>query len=119
MSVKCEHCGAPYTGNISPYSKFVTCQNCGCVIRVSAKTQARTIRKIVYEEERVLPQKLFDIKEFERFLARKGIKTFDSTSGILKLGSYKVLVKADGAVEGSGRLKSRVEKWIQEFMSSE
>lgn len=119
MSIKCEHCGAPYRGSISPYSRFVICENCGCVIRVNTETQARTIRKIVYEEERVLSQKIFDIKEFERFLVRKGIKTFDSTSGILKLGSYEVLVKADGAVEGSGRLKSRVEKWIQGFMASE
>ena len=119
MSIKCEHCGAPYRGNISPYSKFVTCENCGCAIRISAETQTQTIRKIVYEEEKVLPQKVFDISEFERFLVRKGIKTFDSTSGILKLGSHEVLIKPDGSVEGSGRLKSRVEKWIQEFMESE
>lgn len=119
MSIRCEHCGAPYRGSISPYSKFVTCENCGCAIRVSAETQARTIKKIVYEEERVLPQKIFNINEFERFLVRKGIKAFDSTSGILKLGSHEVLIKPDGSVEGSGRLKPRVEKWIQEFMASE
>lgn len=119
MSIKCEHCGAPYRGNISPYSRFVICENCGCVIKLDTKPQARTIRKIVYEEERTLPQKIFNIKEFERFLVRKGIKTFDSTSGILKLGSSEVLIKTDGAVEGSERLKSRAEKWIQEFMASE
>jgi len=119
LSIRCEHCGAPYRGSISPYSKFVTCENCGCAIRVSAETQAHTIRKVVYEEERALPQKIFDVSEFERFLGRKGIKTFDSTSGILKLGSHEVLIKPDGSVEGSGRLKSRVEKWIHEFMTSE
>ena len=119
MSIRCEHCGAPYRGNISPYSKFVTCENCGCAIRIGAETQTPTIRKIVYEEERVLPQKVFDISEFERFLIRKGIKTFDSTSGILKLGSHEVVIKPDGSVEGSGRLKSRVERWIQEFVESE
>jgi len=119
LSIRCEHCGAPYRGNISPYSKFVTCENCGCAIRIGAETQTHTVRKIVYEEEKVLPQKVFDISEFERFLVRKGIKSFDSTSGILKLGSHEVLIKPDGSVEGSGRLKSRVEKWIQEFMTSE
>ncbi|MCK4436154.1 hypothetical protein KAU87_05010 [Candidatus Bathyarchaeota archaeon] len=119
MSIRCEHCGAPYRGSISPYSKFVTCENCGCAIGVSVETQARTIRKVVYEEESALPQKIFDISEFERFLVRKRIKTFDSTSGILKLGSHEVLVKPDGSVDGSRHLKSRVEKWIQEFMASE
>ncbi len=118
MSVKCDHCGAPYKSNMSPYSKFVTCANCGCVIRVNANTESHTVRKIVYEEEKTLPQKTFDILKFERFLIRKGVKTFDATSGILRVGSLEVLIKPDGLVEGSKHLKSRVERWIEEFMAN-
>jgi hypothetical protein len=97
----------------------LACENCGCKIKVSSGAQTTTIRKVVYEEEKVLPQKTFSIKEFERFLVGKGVKAFDSTSGVLKLGSLEVLVKPDGSVDGSTRLKSRVEKWIQEFMASD
>lgn len=106
MSLECKGCGAPYKGSISPYSRFVTCPYCGSVIVVPT-----TI------EHEITARQGFSIEEFKRFLASRGIATFDTVSGILRLGNQEVTVHEDGTISGPKPLKSRVEKWLHQFMS--
>jgi len=107
-----------YKGPFSPYQKFFKCQYCGCITKIVADGSNAEIRKIIVTETIVGPSKAFDINDFSAFLGKRGIKSFDPVSGILKLGSQEVCVSQDGAVEGPGSLKLRVEKWIEAFMSS-
>ena len=107
-----------YKGIVSPYQKFFKCQYCGCITKIAADGSKSEIRKVVVTETIVGPLKVFDINDFSAFLAKRGIKSFDPMSGILKLGPQEVCVGQDGAVEGPESLKLRVEKWIGVFMSS-
>ncbi|MGD0449784.1 MAG: ATPase domain-containing protein [Candidatus Bathyarchaeia archaeon] len=63
------------------------------------------------------PSKVFNIRDFAAFLAKRGIKAFDPISGVMRLGSQEIYITEDGAVEGPEFLKLRTEKWIAEFMS--
>ena len=108
MSLECKNCGSVYKGSISPFSRFVRCPYCNSVIIVpSAEGREATARKE------------FNIEEFKAFLAKRGIKTFDTISGILKFGNQEVTVHEDGTISGSKPLKSRVEKWLYKFMLQE
>jgi len=117
MSLRCENCGAFYKGSISPYQKLVRCQNCGCIIKIYPD-ESTLKKRVLVREVVVEPCKTFKIDEFAAFLIKRGIKTFDPVSGVLKLGSHEVYVTKEGVVEGPEPLKSRVEKWIRIFMSS-
>ena len=44
--------------------------------------------------------KVFNIRDFATFLARRGIKAFDPMSGVMKLGSQEIYITEDGTVEG-------------------
>jgi DNA-directed RNA polymerase subunit RPC12/RpoP len=117
-TLRCGECGAPYKGSISPYQKFVKCPYCGAVIKVEPVETEGTMKKIRLIEEVVIREnKTFDINDFASFLNRIGIKNFDPVSGILQMGSMEVRVTEEGSVEGTEPLKSRVEKWIQKYMS--
>lgn len=117
-TLRCGECGAPYKGSISPYQKFVKCPYCGAVIKIEHNESNGTIKKVrLIEEVIVQENKTFDINEFASFLNRIGVKNFDPVSGIVKMGSIEVRVTEEGAVEGAEPLKSRVEKWIQKYMS--
>jgi hypothetical protein len=117
MILRCENCNAPYKGPISPYQKFFKCQYCGSITKI-ARDESSGEMRIIVTETAAGPSKTFKICEFEAFLLRRGIKTFDSVSGILKLGLQEVCVSEEGAVDGPEPLKRRVEKWIEDFMSS-
>jgi phage FluMu protein Com len=117
MSIRCNNCGAFYRGSVSPYQKFVKCQHCGSVIQIT-KNEENKGRKVLIRETVVEPEREFKMDEFAAFLAKRGIKTFDSVSGILQLGLQQVCVNGEGSVEGPEPLKLRVEKWVQDFMSS-
>ena len=108
MSLVCKNCKAVYKGAISPYSKFVKCPYCDSVIVVPSA-----------EGHEVIARKEFSINEFKTFLARRGISTFDTVSGILSFGNQEVTVHEDGTISGPKPLKSRVEKWLHKFMSQE
>ncbi|MEM5868067.1 MAG: hypothetical protein QXG39_09150 [Candidatus Aenigmatarchaeota archaeon] len=118
-TLKCGVCGAPYTGPISPYQKFVKCLYCGSVIELGQSALDGTLKKVRLIEEVIIKEnnKVFDLNEFALFLDRIGVKNFDPVSGILKIGPMEVRVTEEGAVEGAEPLKSRVEKWIQKYMS--
>ena len=103
MSLVCKNCKAVYNGNISPFSKFGKCSYCSCTIIVPSTGKC---------EE-------FNIELFKAFLNKRGITTFDTVSGILKLGNEEVTVNKDGTAVGSKRLSSRVERWLQKFMLQE
>lgn len=118
MSLQCENCGAFYKGSISPYQKFVKCQHCGSIIKTPSDAPGGEVKRVIIAETVVEPCKVFKIDEFAAFLVKRGIKTFDPVSGILKLGLQQVCVSEEGAVEGPEPLKHRVERWIQDFMSS-
>jgi hypothetical protein len=118
MTLRCENCNAPYKGPISPYQKFFKCQYCGSITKIARDEPSGETRRIVVTETVVGPSKTFKICEFAAFLLKRGVKTFDPVSGILKLGSQEVCVSEEGAVDGPERLKLRVEKWVEEFMSS-
>lgn len=117
MNIKCEHCGAPYRGSISPYQKFVHCENCGSVIRVNLDESTTMKKRLLVRETFIEPSKAFKINEFTAFLSRRGVNSFDPVSGVLRLGSQQVCISTEGVVEGPEPLKSRVEKWIHIFMS--
>ena len=106
MSLVCKGCGAVYKGNISPYSKFVKCPYCDSVIVVPGA-----------ERPQANAGKEFSLEQFKTFLAKRGISTFDTVSGILSFGNQEVTVHEDGTVSGPKSLKSRVEKWLYKFMS--
>ncbi len=114
MNVICENCGATYKGPISPYSKFVKCPYCNSVIQIS-KEVGTVAKRVVYEE--VVSTNDFNINKFASFLYERGIKSFDPISGILSLRNQEVTVNGDGSISGPEPLKSRVEKWVQIFMS--
>lgn len=118
MSLRCENCGASYKGPISPYTRFVKCEYCGNVINVS-ENKSRTqpiVKPVAVYEEPGSARKTFSLEGFNSFLVRKGVKTFDSVSGILRLGNQEAIVYEDGAVSGPEPLRSRVERWVHEFM---
>ncbi|MEM3629573.1 MAG: hypothetical protein QW667_05555 [Candidatus Bathyarchaeia archaeon] len=118
MVIECKRCGAPYKGSISPYQKFVKCSYCGAIIKIDHDESSGTTKKVRLIEEVIIQEnKMFDINEFASFLNRIGVKNFDPVSGILQMGSMQVRVTEEGAVEGAEPLKSRVEKWIQRYMS--
>jgi len=108
LSLRCKNCRAVYKGNISPFSKFVRCSYCGSVIIVPSA-----------EGREVTARKEFNIEQFKAFLAKRGINTFDTVSGILRLGNQEVTVHEDGTISGSKPLRSRVEKWLYKFMLQE
>lgn len=108
MSLKCKNCRAVYNGNISPFSKFVKCPYCSCIIVVPSTGKCE-----------VTECKEFNLELFKVFLNKRGITTFDTVSGILRLGNEEVTVNKDGTVFGSKRLSSRVERWLQKFMLQE
>jgi hypothetical protein len=118
MSIRCEHCGAPYKGPISPYQRFFKCNYCGCITNIGRGETKGDVKRITVTETVVGPSRTFKITEFAVFLSKRGIKTFDPVSGVLKLGSQEVCINEEGAVEGPEPLKVRVEKWINDFMSS-
>jgi len=118
MSLRCENCSALYKGPISPYQKFFKCQYCGGITKIARNESSGEIRKVIITETVVGPSKDFKIGEFAAFLFKRGVKAFDPISGILKLGSQQVCVSEEGAVDGPEPLKLRVEKWIEDFMSS-
>jgi DNA-directed RNA polymerase subunit RPC12/RpoP len=118
MSLRCQNCGAFYKGSISPYQKFVKCQHCGSMIKAVDDTAAGEVRAVLVTETAAKPSKVFTLDEFAAFLAKRGIKTFDPVSGILRLGSQQATVSQEGAVEGPEPLKLRVERWVQTYMSS-
>jgi len=106
LSLRCENCGAVYTGKISSYSKFVKCPYCDSVIVVSTES-----------DESSITRKEFSIEQFKTFLSRRGVNTFDPVSGILQSGNQTVVVDGDGAISGPEPLKSRAEKWLHKFMT--
>ncbi len=108
MSLACKNCGAVYKGKISPFSKFVKCPYCSCVIIVPSA-----------EGRKVTRSKEFNIEQFKAFLIKRGITKFDTGSGILRLGNEEVTVHKDGTISGSKRLSSRVERWLHKFMLQE
>jgi hypothetical protein len=59
----------------------------------------------------------FNRFEFQVFLNRRNVNMFDPVSGIVKVSGTEVVVNEDGSVEGPEPLKSRVERWIRDFMS--
>lgn len=94
------------------------CPYCGAVIKVESSEQPGTVKKVRLIEEMVISEsKTFDINEFASFLNKIGVKTFDPVSGILRIGTMEVRVTEEGAVQGTEPLKSRVEKWVQKYMS--
>jgi hypothetical protein len=117
MSMKCENCGAPYTEPISQYQKFVKCQYCGCVLRVNPNEAKSGEKRLIVREIVVETPRTFDINLFAAFLTKRGITSFDTVSGVLKVGSQQVCVSSEGAVIGPEPLKARAEKWVQIFMS--
>lgn len=117
MNIQCQNCGAFYRGPISSYQKFVKCPYCDSIINVAPEESPDRKKRLLVREIVVESSKTFKINEFADFLVRRGVKTFDPVSGILKVGSQQVYISEEGAIEGPGRLKSRVEKWIAEFMS--
>lgn len=106
MSLKCQNCGATYKGKISPFSKSITCPYCYSAIVVSSAGPVEAGAR-----------KEFDIEQFKAFLGKRGISTFDTISGILKLGNQEVVIDGDGAVSGPEPLRSRAEKWLYKFMT--
>jgi hypothetical protein len=118
MSIKCENCGAPCKGAISPYQRFFKCDYCGCMNKITRDEPKEGVKRITVIETVVGASKAFKITEFAAFLSKRGIKVFDPVSGVLKLGSQEVCINEEGAVEGPEPLKLRVEKWINDFMSS-
>lgn len=117
MSLRCENCGAPYRESISPYQKFVKCQHCGCVLRVNPSEVKSGEKRLIVRETVIETSRTFDINQFAAFLVKRGVKSFDPVSGVLKVGSQQVCVSDEGAVIGPDPLKTRAEKWIQIFMS--
>jgi len=117
MSLQCQNCKAFFKGPISPYQKFVKCPYCKSVINVISEESTVGKKRLLVREVIVEPSKTFEINEFAYYLTRRGVRTFDPVSCILRLGSQQVLISEEGTVEGPRLLKSRVEKWIQKYMS--
>jgi len=118
MSFKCDHCGAPYDSHISRYQKSFKCKYCGRITKISEDETKKDVKRITVTETVIGPSQAFKITEFASFLYKRGVKTFDPGSGVLKLGSQEVCITEEGTVEGPEPLKVRVEKWINDFMSS-
>ncbi len=108
MSLICKNCKAVYRGKISPYSKFVRCTYCNSVIVIPGA-----------EAHKDIARKEFNIEQFKTFLAKRGISSFDTVSGILRFRNQEITVDEDGTISGPEPLKSRAEKWIYKFMSQE
>jgi repressor of nif and glnA expression len=115
LSLVCKNCKAIYKGKISPYSRFVKCTYCDSVIVVPSTEHKTDTARLANEKN--ITCKEFSTEQFEAFLVKKGIKTFDKVSGILKFGNQEVVVDQDGTISGPEPLRSRVEKWLHKFMS--
>jgi len=100
--LKCPNCGAPYTGHITPISSYVTCKYCGAKIPV--KHEIRIEKEI-------------DLYDFANYLKSKGINTeVDRPSRTLISRFGNVTIEEDGTVNGEGRFKKKIEKWLVEYL---
>ncbi|MGB9760719.1 MAG: hypothetical protein ACP5KW_11895 [Thermoproteota archaeon] len=107
--VKCPNCGAPYKKPIPPWVNVVYCEYCGAAIIVKR------------EEPKLQVKKEFDFDSFCDFLARrKGARySGDSVTGALQIGGQTVFIDKEGVVTGPEPLRRMVEKWINEYMSTQ
>jgi len=116
--LKCPRCSAPYRKKIPEWVTCIQCENCGTAILIPRKETSSQVTKVVYVEEVVKkPQKVFCLAEFAEFMRRKGY-TLDPVSGILQMGTVVLSISEDGVVEGREPHRTRIEKWIAEYMKT-
>lgn len=104
-SLKCPNCGASPKTPIHKWTKYVICDYCHTTIQLYND-----------KKEEISKFKEFDSFKFKRFLELKGIKNYDPISGIIVFNQKKVTVDGDGNVSGDIKLKSKIEKWVSDFM---
>jgi hypothetical protein len=63
------------------------------------------------------PPKAFDLSEFSDFMRKRGY-TVDPISGSVKMGPATIYVNQDGTVEGQEPYRTRMEKWVSEYMKT-
>jgi DNA-directed RNA polymerase subunit RPC12/RpoP len=107
--IKCPNCGAPYKKPIPPWVNVVKCEYCGATI---------VVRREQHESQ---TKKEFVFDSFCDFLARrKGVRySSDAVTGALQIGGQTVFINEEGAVTGPEPLRRMVEKWINEYMSTQ
>jgi hypothetical protein len=116
QALRCPSCGAPYKGRVPDWVSYVKCSYCDCVIPVPKKEPPSQPQQIIaISAYATRPPKTFDLSEFSVFMKRKGYDV-DPVSGGVKMGSATIYISVDGIVEGPEPSRTRMEKWVSEYM---
>jgi len=112
----CPNCSAPYRKKIPEWVTRVTCEHCGAQFTTSKKT-VEGASSVVHVELVTEPPKSFCLTEFSEFMKKKGYAV-DPVSGAFRIGPTIIYVSEDGVAEGSEPHRTKVEKWISEYMKT-
>lgn len=116
--LRCPNCGAHYTGNVPEWLSYVKCPYCGASIPIPKKeTQQQSQQVIVVTPSEAKPKKTFVLSDFSEFISKKGY-VMDPVSGVAKMGSATLYIDENGTVEGPEPYRTKMEKWISEYMKS-
>ena len=116
--LKCPSCGAPYTAPVPFWLDYVVCSYCNGAVPTNRSERAESTGGRP-EQLRSAGLRRFEPESFQRFLqTRKGVRTFDPVSGVLVLGVSRIEIDGSGLVTGSEPARTRVERWVGEYLST-
>jgi DNA-directed RNA polymerase subunit RPC12/RpoP len=115
--LKCPRCGAHYTKNVPEWLSYVKCPYCKASIPIPKQKITQPQQVVVIAPPEAKPKKTFRLQNFCEFISKKGY-TADHVSGIVKMGSATLYINEDGSVEGPEPFRTRMEKWIFEYMKT-
>jgi hypothetical protein len=115
-ALMCPNCSAPYRKKIPQWATCVKCENCGTQFIIHRKETGGVSRVVRLEVVSEHP-KSFCLVEFSEFMKKRGY-TVDPVSGGFKIGPVIIYVSEDGVAEGSEPHRTKVERWILEYMKT-
>lgn len=118
QELRCPNCGAYYKGRVADWVSYVKCTYCNTSIPVPKKeTPSQPQQIIAITASAIRPPKTFDLSKFSDFMRRKGY-ALDPVSGVVKVGPATVYISVDGIVEGPEPYRTRMERWVSEYMKT-
>ena len=118
QELRCPRCGANYSGNVTEWLSYVKCSYCGASIPIPKKEMQVPQQVIVVAppEDKRKPKK-FVLCDFAEFISKKGY-SMDPISGVVVMGPATLYINENGTVEGPEPFRTKMEKWIYEYMKT-
>ena len=116
--LKCPRCGAYYTGHVPDWLSYVKCTYCQTSIPIpKGGMQQQPQQVIVVAPTESKLKKTFRLQDFSDFISKKGY-VVDAVSGVVKMGPATLYINEDGSVEGPEPFRTKMERWIAEYMKT-